>query len=108
MIDDEITTRADNIRTTGYTVLKNVVPKNIVATMRDAFWPLYDANLDTIKNDPNRGPMRYYIILPFAPPFYQSALHANADIIAIVRRIRGNSAYCTQFASDTPAKGSVY
>jgi len=52
--------------------------------------------------------MRHYIQLPFEPPFYQSAIHGDADIIATVRRLIGDDAEMVEFATDTPAQGSVF
>jgi hypothetical protein len=56
MTENDIQSHADTIRTVDYTVLKNEIPKDVVATLLDAFWPLYESHLETIKNDPNRGP----------------------------------------------------
>ena len=106
--DVEIAEHIDKLDRIGYTLLKNVIPKEAVAEMAAAFEPVYAENLDTIINDPNRGPMRHYITLPFARPFYQEGYHGNADLFAIARAILGADTYAMQFASDTPAKGSIY
>lgn len=104
----QIADHVEKINRIGYTILENVIPKDAVAQMAEAFAPLYQANLETIRNDPNRGPMRHYIVLPFAAPLYQSAFHGDPEIYAIARAILGEDVYCNQYASDTPAKGSVH
>ena len=104
----QIADHVEKINRIGYTILESVLPDDAVAAMAAAFAPRYQANLETIRNDPNRGPMRHYIVLPFEAPLYQSAFHGNSEIYAIVRAILGEDVYCNQFASDTPAKGSVH
>jgi len=104
----QIAEHVDKIDRIGYTILEGLIAPDVVAEMAAAFEPIYQANLDTIRNDPNRGPMRHYIVLPFEPPLYQSAFHGHPAVFAIVRAILGDDVYCNQFASDTPAKGSVH
>ena len=52
--------------------------------------------------------MRHYIQLPFEPPFYQHGIHGDPGIVGVVRKLLGEDAEMVQYASDTPAKGSVY
>jgi ectoine hydroxylase-related dioxygenase (phytanoyl-CoA dioxygenase family) len=106
--DNELADRVSQVRETGYTILENLVPATVVEELAEAFQPVYESHLDAIRNDPNRGPMRHYIGLPLLPPFYQAAYSGNPTIFIIVRALLGESAYCAQFASDTPAKGSIY
>ena len=95
---EQLADHLERIDRIGYTILEDVVPKDAVAAMAAAFEPLYQSNLDTIRRDPNRGPMRHYIVLPFTEPFYQSTFNGHPDIFAIVRAILGEDVYCTQFA----------
>lgn len=108
LTDEQLADHLEKIDRVGYTILEELLPRDAVAEMAAAFEPLYQSNLDTIRDDPNRGPMRHYIVLPFEPPFYQSAFNGNPDMFAIVHAILGEDVYCAQFASDTPAKGSIY
>mgnify|MGYP001034100445 CR=1 FL=1 len=108
LTDEQIADHLAEIDRVGYTILEELVPKDAVAAMAAAFEPIYQSNLDTIRGNPNRGSMRHYIVLPFEPPLYQSAFNGSPDVFAIVRAILGENVYCAQFASDTPAKGSVY
>ena len=94
----QIADHVEKISRIGYTILENVIAQDTVAAMAEGFAPLYQANLQTIRNDPNRGPMRHYIVVPFAAPLYQSAFHGNPEIFAIVRAILGEDAYCNQYA----------
>ena len=108
MTEEQVAEHAARVRQIGYTVLEQHIPVDAVATIARAFEPVYEDHLDEIRTNPNRGPMRHYIQLPFESPFYQSGIHGDGDIIAIVRRLIGNDAEMVQYATDTPAKGSVY
>ncbi len=64
----QIAEHVDKIDRIGYTILEGLIAPDVVAEMAAAFEPIYQANLDTIRNDPNRGPMRHHIVLPFESP----------------------------------------
>ena len=108
MTEDQVKEHAARVRQAGYTVLKQQIPVEAVVTIAQAFEQVYEAHLDQIRTNPNRGPMRHYIQLPFEPPFYQSSIHGDSAIVAIVRRLIGDEAELVQYATDTPAVGSVY
>lgn len=108
MTTEEVQDRVRQVHDVGYTILEGCLPKDIVETVARAFAPIYDGHRDIIRTNPNRGPMRHYIALPFDVPFYQSAIHANRDVIAIVKAILGEDVRLTRYATDTPSRGSVY
>ena len=108
MTEEQIAEHATRVRQIGYTVLEQQIPVNAVTTIAEEFRPVYQDHLDEIRTKPNRGPMRHYIQLPFEPPFYQSSIHGDGGIIAIVRRLIGDDAEMVQYATDTPAQGSVF
>ena len=108
MTEERIAEHAAWVRQIGYTILEQHLPLDAVAAVAAAFAPVYEDHLDEIRTAPNRGPMRHYIQLPFESPFYQSGIHGDPGIIAIVRRLLGDDAEMVQYATDTPAKGSVY
>lgn len=53
----------------------------VVTRIAAAFEPIYEASLDETRTNANRGPMRHYIQLPLAAPFYQSAFLGDPAII---------------------------
>lgn len=59
--DDQLTEHLEKIDRVGYTILENLIPRTAVTAMAAAFEPLYRSNLDTIRNNPNRGSMRHYM-----------------------------------------------
>jgi hypothetical protein len=51
------------------------------------------------KDSPNRGAQRFYVTLPFSPPY---------AVLAIVEGLAGKDYVMCQLATDTPLKGSDY
>lgn len=96
------------VRTDGFCILRDQLPRAAVEAVRDAFAPLLEAHVREHDDHPNRGPRRHYIPLPFRPPFYHPAFFNNDAIIAIISGVFGEDMAIDQFASDTPLKGSVH
>ena len=92
----------------GYCVLRRHFPVDAVEACRLAFGPIADAYLAENADNPNRGPNRYYIPLPFRPPLYNPVFFNDDTILAIASGILGDQLVLDQFASDTPFKGSIH
>lgn len=102
----DIASLADQIRMTGYVILENMIPQDLVATMLDRFDTLLEQKR---ANEPtNRGVNRYQMHLPFEAPFAEPILYANSTVLAILSNLFGQDFICTYFASDTPFPGSDY
>ena len=98
----------DQILKTGYCILRGHFPVDAVEACRQAFIPIADAYLAEHADNPNRGPNRHYIPLPFHPPLYNSAFFNDDTVLAIASGILGEDLVLSQFASDTPLIGSVH
>lgn len=96
------------IRDVGYCILRNHFPPDAVEACNRAFQPLAEAYLAEHAENPNRGPNRHYIPLPYQPPLYHPAFFDDDGIHAIASGILGADMAIDQFASDTPYNGSVY
>jgi ectoine hydroxylase-related dioxygenase (phytanoyl-CoA dioxygenase family) len=55
-----------------------------------------------------RGPNRYYISLPFIPPFADPAIYEDPDILAIIEQLAQEDIVMPELATDTPLQGSDY
>lgn len=102
---EAIQARADDIRMTGYCVLENALPEELLVRLREGFYPLLEAKRAMPSN---RGANRYQMHLPFAPPFADPQLYDHPDVLAILENLFGSDLICTYFASDTPLPGSEY
>ena len=56
----------------------------------------------------NRGPNRWAIGLPFAPPFYHSVFFLDETVNRICSRILGEDMHVVYYGTDTPVAGSGY
>lgn len=89
-------------------LLKNHFPRDKLARWREAFQPLFEAQVEKDKDDPNRGAQRFYVTLPFQGIFADPEIFEDPDVLAIVERVAGPEPVLCQLASDTPLKGSDY
>lgn len=99
---------ADTVRRDGYCVLPRHFRPEMLVAWRDEFRPLLDAHVEREGHKKNRGAERYYVTLPFAPPFAHPGVYEDEDILAIVFDLVGEDAVLHQLATDTPLLGSQY
>jgi hypothetical protein len=92
----------------GQVTLRRHFERALLADWRRAFEPLLAANVALEQDNPNRGPQRFYVTLPFAGVFADPRIHQDPDVLAIVERVAGPDPVMCQLASDTPLKGSDY
>ena len=108
MTEAEIESKCEDILTEGFCVLKDLLPRQVIADCARAFEPILEAHIDEISTDPNRGPKRHYIRLPFEPPFADPIIYENEAVLSVVDRLLGEEVAMGSLATDTPLEGSVY
>jgi ectoine hydroxylase-related dioxygenase (phytanoyl-CoA dioxygenase family) len=92
----------------GYCVLKAHLPKGVIAACRDAFWPVLLAYLKNHEHEPNRGPNRHFLPMPFEPPCFGPEFFFDAEILSIVRGAMGPRVVADQWGCDVALRGSEY
>ena len=100
--------KVDEIRHEGFCILRRHLPRDLMQACNEAFAPILQDHATEIADNPNRGPMRHYISLPFKPPFYDRRIFDDDAIHAILAEILGADLVMSQFATDTPQNGSVH
>ena len=98
---------AEEILEIGHCVLPDHFPKSALAEFHAGFLPLLEDVAERIPKG-NRGPQRWAIGLPFAPPLYQSAFFDDDDVNRIVEKVLGEDIYISYYGTDTPISGSEY
>jgi len=98
---------AEEILEIGHCVLPAHFPSSALDEFHKGFLQLFEEVSERIPEG-NRGPQRWAIGLPFAPPFYHSALFNDGVVNAIVERILGENSYIPYYGTDTPMQGSEY
>ena len=102
-----IAERAEEVRRTGATLIRNVLPVDKIDELNQAFLPLLATTAQAEENG-NRGPYRYYVTPPFRPPWTDASIVDNDLIMAIVSELVGDDGVFCQLATDTPCQGSQY
>lgn len=97
---------AEAVRNESFCVLRGHLDPVRLRRWNAAFGPLLEAHVRDPSDDPNRGPRRYYVTLPFAGLFADPQIVFDADILAICARVVGEEMVMCQLATDTPLMGS--
>ena len=92
----------------GLVMLKNHFPRAKLERWRDAFLPIFRAQVQRETDDPNRGSQRFYVTLPFQGIFADPEIYEDPDVLAIVERVAGPDPVLCQLATDTPLEGSDF
>jgi ectoine hydroxylase-related dioxygenase (phytanoyl-CoA dioxygenase family) len=105
---DEAKVRADEVRKTSLTLLKGCFSVETIDAWNRAFQPLLKAGMEADKDDPNRGPGRFYVTLPFHGLWADPQIIDNDAVMAVVAELVGADGVMCQLASDTPVDGSDF
>jgi ectoine hydroxylase-related dioxygenase (phytanoyl-CoA dioxygenase family) len=99
---------AEDVRRESFCVLRGQLDRDVLQAWAEAFGPLLEANVKTAADDPNRGPQRFYVTLPFAGVFADARAVFDPDVLAVCERLVGADMVMCQLATDTPLRGSEY
>eukprot|EP01102_Stenamoeba_stenopodia_P002752 TRINITY_DN12613_c0_g1_i1.p1 TRINITY_DN12613_c0_g1~~TRINITY_DN12613_c0_g1_i1.p1 ORF type:complete len:285 (-),score=67.92 TRINITY_DN12613_c0_g1_i1:95-949(-) len=91
----------------GYVILRDHFSRETLESVwKPAFLPLLEHHIAKRGLEGARGPARYYVTLPFVPPFADPAIFEDEDILQIVERLVAKDFVMCQLAIDTPCRGS--
>ena len=105
---DKIIELQDN----GFCVLKSHFPSELVGACRAAFCPILLDFLKSHCEEPNRGPHRHFLPMPFQPPCFAPEFFCDAEVLSIVRgamdeRIVADQWGCDGQSVDRPTRPST-
>jgi hypothetical protein len=92
----------------GYCVLREHFSRPLIDACRDAFWPHLLASLEERRHEPNRGPHRFFLPMPFEPPCFVPEFFFDDEVLNIVRALMDNRAVADQWGCDVPVRGSDF
>jgi hypothetical protein len=92
----------------GFCVLESLFPAPLIHACREAFWPILLDYLSKHSHEPNRGPRRHFLPLPFEPPCFAPEFFFDPAILAIARAAMDDRIVADQWGCDVPLAGSQY
>jgi hypothetical protein len=92
----------------GYCVLPGHFARSAIGALRDAFWPALLAYLERHAQEPNRGPHRHFLPMPFDPPCFAPDFFFDAAVLGILRDVMDDRIVADQWGCDVPLRGSEY
>jgi ectoine hydroxylase-related dioxygenase (phytanoyl-CoA dioxygenase family) len=104
---ESIPEKIHEVRERGFCILRNHFVQPLVDACRQAFWPRLLAYLNS-GHEPNRGPHRHFIAMPFEPPIFAPQFFFDDDILRIVSGLMGDHIVTDQWGCDVPLRGSEF
>ena len=92
----------------GYCVIREHFARPSIDACRDAFWRVLDAYLKTHGHEPNRGPHRHFLPMPFELPCFAPDFFFDHDVLSIVRSAMDDRIVADQWGCDVALPGSDY
>jgi hypothetical protein len=106
--EDTLEEKILELQDQGYCVLKRQLAQSVIETCREAFWPVLLAYLEKHAGEPNRGPHRHFLPMPFDPPCFAPNFFFDPAILNIVRGVMDDRVVADQWGCDVPVQGSDY
>ncbi len=103
MINDE---RITELQRSGFCVLKAHLPAPLIEACREALGPILLGYLASHAEEPNRGPHRHFMPMPFEPPCFMPDFFFDAGVLSVVRGVMGERVVADQWGCDVPLRGS--
>ena len=104
----EIQNKIVEIQDRGYCTLRAHFDRPLIDACRDAFLPVLHAYHKTHGHEPNRGPHRHFLPMPFSPPCFAPDFFFDNEVLSIVRGVMGERIVADQWGCDVALRGSDF
>lgn len=104
----ELDQYAQELKRDGICVIRNLFDKELIAEWAQAFELLFQERQNRPGGLAPREQARYYLTLPWVPPFANPDVFANPTILGILERIFTQEYVMVQLGVDVPFQGSDY
>jgi len=94
------------IQRTGFCVLRAHLPTPLIDACREAFWPILLGYLESHCEEPNRGPHRHFMPMPFEPPCFAPEFFFDTEVLSIARGAMDEWIVADQWGCDVALRGS--
>lgn len=106
--DAELDALVQDLNRDGICVLRGALDPALVGEWKEAFMRL----LEERQNQPGglapREVNRYYLTLPWVPPFADTQVFANPSVLGVLNRIFAQEYVMVQLGVDVPVEGAEY
>jgi ectoine hydroxylase-related dioxygenase (phytanoyl-CoA dioxygenase family) len=92
----------------GFCILRKHLSTSLMDACREAFWPVLLDFLNGHREEPNRGPHRYFLPMPFTPACFIPEFFFDSDVLSIVRGCMDEGVVVDQWGCDVPLRGSLH
>lgn len=100
--------KLSEISNNGYCVFRAHLAKHLVNACKDAFWPILQKHLQNHGHEPNRGPHRHFLPMPFDRPCFAPEFFFDRTIMEVIHGAMGPRVVADQWGCDIPLQGSEY
>src|SRR5690349_12769768 len=100
--------RVVEVQEKGFCVLKGHFADSLVDACREDFWPILVNYVRRHQDQPNRGPRRYFLPMPFAASCFAPEFFFDTEILKIVREIMDERVVVDQYGCDVAMQGATY
>lgn len=105
---NSFTSKANELKTQGYCILKAHFPSSSIDNCRLAFLPVLQKYLEKNKLFPNRGVNRHFLPMPFEIPCFLPQFFFDAEILSIIKTVMSDRIVADQWGCDVPLPGSGF
>jgi len=101
-LGDKLTELQEN----GFCVLRSHFRTSSIDACREAFWPTLMDYLEKHREEPNRGPRRYFLPMPFDPPCFAPEFFFDTGVMSVIHGVMGARVVADQWGCDVPLLGA--
>ncbi len=106
--DTDLDRLADDLNRDGLCILRGLFDPSKIEQWSEAFDKLFQERQARPGGLAPREQARYYLTLPWVPPFADEEFFANPAILGVLNRIFAQEYVMVQMGADVPLKGSDY
>jgi ectoine hydroxylase-related dioxygenase (phytanoyl-CoA dioxygenase family) len=96
------------LRERGFSVLPGCFAESLIDACREEFWPILLDYLKSYFEEPNRGPHRHFVPMPFHPPCFSPEFFFHPQVLSIVHGAMDDRVVADQWGCDVPLRRSEY
>lgn len=104
----ELEQYAQELKRDGICVIRNLFDRELIAEWAQAFERLFQERQNRPGGLAPREQARYYLTLPWVPPFANPDVFANPTILGVLNRVFTQEYVMVQLGVDVPFQGSDY